>query len=335
MYVSDDHWFTGTVSRRKVKANLDFARLMALVESDKVGTVFVESQDRWGTKDRVELFTLLGTLREHKTALYDLRAGRDLTESDFAGEMLTIITSFKSETELKDLAFRSLRSRVQLFLETGSWPTGSHPYGYGKKCHAPGGALKWTWIPTCRGKGQLYFPDETGTLKPVGPPDAKIPPKTKGGREVTKLVPGRPDYVRAVKLVYDLYARVGLSRRAISKRLNDEGLKFNDGLFTHPDVTNILKNPAYLGDTHFGKVQTGDLSTFDPEGLIIPVKGKRDDKSRPIEECLVKKDTHEALIDRETWDRAQERLARELEECVLDVDGNGHARRTPPRNPAY
>src|SRR5262245_33700577 len=88
VYVPEAHWSAGTVSRRKVRANADFNRLMQMVEAGKVRTVYVESQDRWGTSDRTELFNLLSTLRQHNTRLFDLRSRKDLTEKDFATEML-------------------------------------------------------------------------------------------------------------------------------------------------------------------------------------------------------------------------------------------------------
>src|SRR5262245_9319240 len=68
--VPDKHWFVCTVPRPKVQANAEFGRLMELVEADKVGTVFLESQDRFGTGGVKELFTLLGKLAEHDTRLY-------------------------------------------------------------------------------------------------------------------------------------------------------------------------------------------------------------------------------------------------------------------------
>ena len=67
--VSDDFWFMGTVGRRKVRSNAEFIRLMELVKNDQIGTVYIESQDRWGTADRPELFNLLGILRDHNTKL--------------------------------------------------------------------------------------------------------------------------------------------------------------------------------------------------------------------------------------------------------------------------
>jgi hypothetical protein len=328
--VPAEHWFEGTVSRRKVKANADFNRLMALVEADRVRTVYVESQDRWGTKDREELYSLLGILRGHGTRLFDLKAGKDLTDKDLSTELLAFVNSLKSQKELEDIAYRSLRTRVNNFRDTGSWPTGTHPYGYAKRCTTGSGKLLWEWYPVDRSRGQVFIPDAKGRLVP-GPEGVRIPRKSKGTGERTELIPNKrhPDFIRAVGLVFDLYVRVGLSRRQIAVRLNAEGLTFNGGPFTHPDVTNILRNPAYAGDTHFGKVQTGELHTFDAKGMIVEVKQKRDSIHRGAAECLVRKDTHEPLVDRETWEKAQQRLA--WEEKQRAEGRTNHA----PRQPAY
>lgn len=219
--VPEVNWFVGTVSRRKVGGNAEFLRLMEMVEAGKVGTAYVESQDRWGTSDRVELFTLLGTLRNHATRLFDLRAGKDLTEKDFATELLAVIQSFKSEKELQDLAYRSLRTRVANFKDTGSWPTGTHPFGYGKRCYSTDGKLLWEWQPLSRSRGQAFYPDAAGKLVPSGPDIAAIPRKAKGEKAKTVLVPSNnPKSVKAFKLIFDLYTRIGLSRRQISAHLN-------------------------------------------------------------------------------------------------------------------
>ena len=322
VYVPKDKWFLGTVSRRKVKANADFLRLMELVENDRVGTVYVESQDRWGTKDRPELFSLLGTLRDHGTRLFDLRDSKDLTERDFATELLAFVGSIKSEKELKDLSYRSLRSRVNQFLATGSWPTGTHPYGFGKQCTTADGLLRWEWHPVNRKIGQILYPDPAGRLTP-GPTNVRIPRKDK--RDIIKLVPNRnAEYVRAVELAFDLYTRVGLSRRQIAIRLNAEGLLFNGGPFCHTNITDILRNPAYAGDTVFGKLQTGELHTFDAKGLIVEVKDLPDSRNRDVSQCLVKQDTHKPLVDRKTWELAARKLAAERERSSYS-----------PRNPAY
>jgi hypothetical protein len=328
--VPEARWFSGTVSRRKVKANAEFNRLMEQVEADRVGTVYVESQDRWGTGDRPELFSLLGTLRQHGTRLFDLRAGKDLTEKDLATELLAFVGSIKSEKELQDIAYRSLRSRVNNFKNTGSWPTGTHPYGYGKMCSTPDGKPLWVWQPVNRSRGQIFYPAADGPVAgpggvrlAPGPDGVKIPRKARG--QLIRLVPSNdPGRPRAVRLTFDLYTRVGLSRRQVSVRLNAEGLKFNGRPFTQTDVRRILLNPAYAGDIHFGKEQTGCLHTFDPQGVIVEVKSRRQDKNRDTSECLVRENTHEALVARATWELARAKLADEAERT-------SHS----PQNPAY
>jgi hypothetical protein len=239
-----------------------------------------------------------------------------------ATELVGVVESFSNEDKLKKAASQSLRTRITGFQATGSWPTGTHPFGYGKACYSPDGTLLWTWQPIDRARGQEYSAGADGTLKPAGPADARIRRKERG--QVIKLVPSNdPDKVRAVELVFDLFARQGLSRRQISARLNAEGLTINGGPFACTDVVNILSNPAYVGDTHFGKRQSGELHTFDGKGMIEEVKGKPRGKRAPAE-CLVRRDTHEALIDRRTWDRAQERIEAERDRTTY-----------APRNPNY
>jgi DNA invertase Pin-like site-specific DNA recombinase len=326
VYVPERYWFTCTVARAKVQGNAEFRKLMSLVEAYKVGTVYVESLDRWGTGDIPELYTLLGTLSDHGTRLFDLRDGADLTATDDATQFKTFLGGFKSKKERQDIAFRSLRTRANLFKDSGSWPTGQAPYGYAKECRTADGALLWRWVPVGGHRGDLYHPDADGRLS-LTRGDCPSPRKTKGARERTVLVPGRADYVRAVRLVYDLWVNHGLSRRAIAARLNGEGLTFNGRPFRYGNVTDILKNPAYGGSIHFGKKKTAKHYTFNPKDGTPVVADGRDRGPRAVDERLVKEGTHEALVDRETWERAQAKLGR------AEADNRAHRRCHPPRNP--
>ena len=49
------------------------------------------------------------------------------------------------------------------FKDTGTWPTGAHPFGYGKACYTPEGKLVWEWQPVSRSKGQVFYPDPKST----------------------------------------------------------------------------------------------------------------------------------------------------------------------------
>ena len=133
--------------------------------------------------------------------------------------------------ELDDLSARSLRSKISLFKEEASWPGSVQPLGYGKRCYSRDGRLLWEWQPTAsRLLGRLSHADAGGNLTP-GPEGVPVPRKTKGARERTVLVPSsNPEHVRAVRLIFELYVRQGLSRRQISHRLNREGLLQADRL---------------------------------------------------------------------------------------------------------
>jgi hypothetical protein len=314
VHVPDRNWFTCTVPRANVQGNVEFKRLLALIEADKVGTVYIESQDRFGTGDVSELFTLLGVLSAHGTRLYDLRDKSDLTGKDDATEMRVFLGGFKSKKERADIASRSLRTKVCQCKDRGSWPSGIHPFGFGKRCLAPDGRVLWEWQPTTRCRGRLFYPKDKALV--LAAEDVRVPRREKvnGQLPVTVLVPSDDtDRVRAVKLIYDLYTRVGLSRRQISVRLNAEGLLLTHRPFTHTAVTQILENPAYCGDTEFGKVRAGRHYTFNADGILARAKanGVRDKDQR-----LIRRDTHEGLVDRRTWELAQRKLAKERERAV-------------------
>lgn len=323
--IPGEHWFVCTVPRAKVQANSDFKRLMDLVTADKIGTIYIESLDRWGTGNVRELFALLNVLAEHDTRLYDLRDKTDLTQPDDATEIHAFHGGMKSKKERKDISYRSLRTRVGLLKEKGSWPTGPHPFGFGKACFTVAGDLMWVWQPHSRTEGRLFYPDPKKRSRLVAGPIQRLPRKNKGQRERTELVPSdNPAFVSSVRLIFELYVKVGLSRRQIAGRLNKEGRKFYDRPFTYADVGEILKNPTYVGDTHFGKTQTGEHHTFDNEGLIVPLKRKADKLRRDEATRIIKRNTHKGLIDRPMWELAQAKLTSEEDRPSFS-----------PRNPDY
>ena len=131
-------------------------------------------------------------------------------------------------------------------------------------------------------------------------------------------------HIKTVKLIFELFTIAGLSRRQISTQLNAAGHKYYDQPFTHNLIGLILTNAAYVGDTEFGKTQTGDFKTFDKEGDIVTVKRKIKNPVRKADERTVVKNTHEGLISRKTWDLAVARMASEKERTSFS-----------PRNPQY
>lgn len=320
--IPDEYWFVCTVPRAKVKGNEEFKRLLALVEADKVGRVFIESQDRWGTADVAELFTLLGLLADHDTQLFDLREKTDLTSKDDTTQIKAFLGGLKSKKERKDLAYRSMRTKVNNFKSCGSWPTGTHPFGFGKACYSSDGRLLWEWQPISRTKGQIFYADKNGKLKP-GAEDVSLPRKEKSN--IIKLVPSKNKaFTKSVRLTFELFSKVGLTRRKITTRLNEEGRTFYGKPFTHSLVGEILKNPAYVGDTHFGKMKSGEHYSFDKQGGIVELGKQHDKHKRDEAERIIIQNTHKGLISRELWNQTQSKLEDEEERPTYT-----------PRNPNY
>ncbi len=288
-----------------------------LIQNDQIETVWIESQDRLGlgAKDTGDLFEFTKLCRQHHTKVVDLTDNIDLSDDDFQSEIITMIKNSKSKMELSDKARRTIRTRVNDFINRPktSWPTGPHPFGYAKRCfESDGKTLKWEWQPISRTLGVAYDYKGGKRQERNGRPE-KIPRKNR--QDVTVLIPSENTrFVKAVQLVFEYYAKLDISRRQISRRLNDEGYTFYDKQFSHSYVTQILKNPAYIGDIHFGKMKAGELYSFEPDGTLAAVKNFNEGqkpKPRPESERIVKKDTHEGLISRELWNKAQKKLERE------------------------
>lgn len=69
------------------------------------------------------------------------------------------------------------------------------------------------------------------------------------------LVPGPPEEIEVIGRIYRLFLEDGVSRAALVRLLNAEGVPCGDGRpWTYQRVKNVLTNPAYAGDQVFGKM---------------------------------------------------------------------------------
>ena len=281
------------------------------VRANKVRTIYVESQDRFGGKSNKELFSVLKVLQDHQTNLIDLTNERDLTSDDFIDELNALLEGMKSQKELKDTSRRSIRSRVNNFQASGSWPTGAAPFGFGKQCIKADGSVKFEWYPIRnRTYGEVWYANKEGELT-LGDRDCKIPRKERTDRIC--LIPHSDQrIVECIKKCFELYAKHGLSYKKIGMRLNDEGFRFYDKEFTFSSVRLLIHNHAcYAGHTVFGKNKNAYYNSFDGEGNIIALDNKTSEEDREAaSQSITKENTHEALIDQQTWRRTKERLER-------------------------
>lgn len=115
-----------------------------------------------------------------------------------------------------------------------------------------------------------------------------------------------------IKKIYQWFIYEGMSKNGIVKKLNElgvlnptayknsKGLKFhcrtgsdNDGMWSSRTISAILCNEVYIGNMVQGRQRVKSYKVH--EAIQVP-----------LEEWFIVENTHEAIIDKETFDRAQE-----------------------------
>ena len=113
-----------------------------------------------------------------------------------------------------------------------------------------------------------------------------------GGRERGRLVPGPAEEVAVIKEIFRLYAHERWGVKRIVEELNRRKIPApRTDSWGKSTVSNLIENPVYMGDTvwlHHRK-EANVARALVPKDQRIRVEG-----------------THEALVDRETWEKARE-----------------------------
>jgi len=104
-----------------------------------------------------------------------------------------------------------------------------------------------------------------------------------------------PDEAEVVKLIYHKYVNEDKGLRSISQELNESGAMTSKRIkkWNTNNVSRILTSEKYVGDLEFKKYVTPNY--LDHKQV----------KNDGIEEKIYHTDSHEAIIDRETWNLAQ------------------------------
>lgn len=111
--------------------------------------------------------------------------------------------------------------------------------------------------------------------------------------------------VSVVKAIFHKYTNEGKGTHVIAKELIEEGLRAKRiSLWSNTVILQILRNEKYVGDLCQKK-------TFTPDYLTHKKKYNRGD-----EEKIYIKDHHEAIIDRDLWNRTQAELKRRSPSAV-------------------
>jgi site-specific DNA recombinase len=147
--------------------------------------------------------------------------------------------------------------------------------------------------------------------------------RIEGERRKKRLVLGDLVSVGIVQRIFREFVIDGRSMNDIARRLQAEGYASPGGRgkpWRGDSVTVILKNPAYTGDFKASRYSYGKYNTI-RDGVVAKASKRC---RKPEAEWIIHPNHHEAIVDRETFEKAQ---------AILAKGKTGRSPYTPETNP--
>jgi site-specific DNA recombinase len=136
---------------------------------------------------------------------------------------------------------------------------------------------------------------------------------------VHRLVPGDPRHVEVVRRLFTAYAHQDVSLGGLAHMLNAEGIPGPAGkLWSKQTVSKILARPAYVGDSVWNRRHDGKYHEVKGGEILACARSRKRFTANDRAGWVWVKDTHPALIDRDTFERVQARLAANYGGAPLD-----------------
>jgi DNA invertase Pin-like site-specific DNA recombinase len=293
--------------------------------------VLVYDVKRFGRVDTDEAGYYRHLLRRAGVEVVYTSEGFNGGDSD---DLVRSVKQWQARAESKDLSKVTIRGQVSV-VDKGYWCGGVPPYGYDLLYEDPAGKPIRRIRFATDGTKQEF--DADGNLVRTHERATRLArPKT----DHPRLVLGDPDRVALVRRIFRMYVEEGLGYRAIAEALNAAGTvsprdgtwsKATDSAWGHGTIRSMILNGTYTGDTYWNRRSYSKFHRV--------VGGRAQDRPRhrsgkvdwnPEQDWIIIKDTHPAIISRETFRRVvQERGASRLR-CI-----NASYRRGPAKSSPY
>jgi site-specific DNA recombinase len=122
---------------------------------------------------------------------------------------------------------------------------------------------------------------------------------------VTRRLEVDEEFADTVVTIFRLFTKERCGTFRIAELLNDSGHYTKNGrLWSRVTVRRVLNNPVYVGDTIYGRTRNTLRRIYDEHGYS-KVRGR---SRMPEADWIVVTDTHPPLVDRDTFERAQDLL---------------------------
>jgi site-specific DNA recombinase len=252
------------------------------IEVGDFKTILCWDIDRFGRFDAIEAGYWIWPLRERGIRLVTIAQG-EVNWDSFSGRMLYAIEQEGKHSFLRDLSRNVARGQLANAV-SGNFKGGIAPYGYDR-----------------------MLVDEHGDARQRLRVDEQVS-RPRGWK--SKLVPtDDPEILRIARWIFTEYVKPERSIRSIVDDLNREKTApphtpFKTTHWSAGILKTMLSNPCYCGDSVFGRRPVGKYH-YCSDGEIVAVD--RTDKKYKVAPVKIKNAVG-AIIDRETWNRVQEKL---------------------------
>jgi len=220
------------------------------------------------------------------------------------GELIQGVKSWQARQYSVKLARDSIRGQISNIRERKSAPGGMAPYGYDKQHLTGDGQLLRTlrWMPDC--SKQEFGPD--GRLLRVVPAGVNL---KKAKSDIIRYVPSLPERVAVVKRMFDLCVQ-GYGFHHIAQTFNAEGIPSPGGQkWNTARIAKLIRNPVYRGAVVWNRHTMGSLFGLDGQGVLKPKRKKMWQRNTEAD-WIISEDVHEALVSKDTWNAAQQAVAK-------------------------
>jgi len=278
-----------------------FQKMIADAPAGGFKAVIVWNSDRFSRGDVTETEYYRFLLR--KAGVTVLSVTEDyLAREGIDGDVLRTVKQLQNRQYSISLSQNTLRGQISS-VTAASDPGRPCPYGYDREIIGPDGTALYR-VRFCPGRiREVYGRD--GQLQARY---AKGQELSKPGKECkARLVLSTPERVHTVREIFRLCVE-GLGFKGIADELNRRGVIGPRGDFwSFTTIKAMLENPVYQGDLVWNRRT---------EAKFYAVREGRADRMRPAQESarvsvtrredwIVVPDAVPAIVDRETWQRAQ------------------------------
>jgi DNA invertase Pin-like site-specific DNA recombinase len=278
--------------------------LLAHAESDKdIGVVLAWERNRLARpKDPVDGLLLERRLIQAGKRVCYVATGQEADRS-FTSGLVGFVEHYQNGDYLRKLSRDTMRGHVAR-VQKGFRAGGKVPYGFDRLCLAPDGTPKRIIRDLDDGTQVLLHPESHEVMEHITGEHRYIKPD----HESVTLVPSTPERVKAIQTLFNDYL-AGTPIRILRDTLNASGLRTTTGgIFTIGSLHTILRNCAYKGTLAFNRCTISKWHRYSKGTSVERQSESYED--RPKDDWIVVENAWPALIDSDTFEKVQRKLAK-------------------------